>query len=62
MPIFAPWVAGISECLNCEMPLRSRMSLAPHLLLETGLSIKEIATQMGYQRQHEFWRAFRKAI
>ena len=44
-----------------EMLLRSRMSLARHLLLETGLSIKEIATQVGYQRQHEFWRAFRKA-
>jgi Helix-turn-helix domain len=43
-----------------EMLLRSRMSLARHLLLETGLSIKEIATQVGYQRQHEFWRAFRK--
>ena len=44
-----------------EMLLRSRMSLARHLLLETGLSIKEIAAQVGYQRQHEFWRAFRKA-
>lgn len=43
-----------------EMLLRSRMSLARHLLLETGLSIKEIAAQVGYQRQHEFWRAFRK--
>ena len=44
-----------------EMLLRSRMSLARHLLLETGLSIKEIAAQVGYQRQHEFWRAFRKS-
>jgi hypothetical protein len=44
-----------------EMLLKSRMSLARHLLLETGLSIKEIASQLGYQRQHEFWRAFRKA-
>jgi AraC-like DNA-binding protein len=43
------------------MLLKSRMSLARHLLLETGLSIKEIAGQLGYQRQHEFWRAFRKA-
>ena len=42
------------------MLLRSRMSLARHLLLETGLSIKEIAAQVGYQRQHEFSRAFRK--
>lgn len=44
-----------------EMLLKSRMSLARHLLLETGLSIKEIASKLGYQRQHEFWRAFRKA-
>jgi AraC-like DNA-binding protein len=43
------------------MLLNSRMSLARHLLLETGLSVKEIASQLGYQRQHEFWRAFRKA-
>ena len=43
-----------------EMLLRSRMSLARHLLLETGLSIKQIAAQVGYHRQHEFWRAFRK--
>jgi hypothetical protein len=43
-----------------EMLLRSRMSLARHLLLETSLSIKQIAAQVGYQRQHEFWRAFRK--
>ena len=43
-----------------EMLLRSRMSLARHLLLETGLSIKEIAAEVGYPRQHEFWRAFHK--
>jgi AraC family transcriptional regulator len=44
-----------------EMLIRSRMSLARHLLLETTLSIKQIAAQVGYHRQHEFWRAFRKA-
>jgi AraC family transcriptional regulator len=44
-----------------EMLIRSRMSLARHLLLETRLSIKQIAAQVGYHRQHEFWRAFRKA-
>jgi transcriptional regulator GlxA family with amidase domain len=43
-----------------EMLLRSRMSRARHLLLETGLSIKEIAAEVGYPRQHEFWRAFHK--
>lgn len=43
-----------------EMLLQSRMSLGRHLLLETSLSIKQIAAQVGYQRQHEFWRAFRK--
>jgi hypothetical protein len=43
-----------------EMLLRSRMSLARHLLLETSLSIKEIAAEVGYPRQHEFWRAFHK--
>jgi hypothetical protein len=43
-----------------EMLIRSRMSLARHLLIETGLSIKQIAVQVGYPRQHEFWRAFRK--
>lgn len=44
-----------------QMLIRSRMSLARHLLLETGLSIKQIAGQVGYHRQHEFWRAFRKS-
>jgi AraC-like DNA-binding protein len=43
-----------------EMLIRSRMSLARHLLIETSLSIKQIAAQVGYPRQHEFWRAFRK--
>ena len=43
-----------------EMLIRSRMSLARHLLIETSLSIKQIAVQVGYARQHEFWRAFRK--
>lgn len=45
-----------------KMLLRSRMSLARHMLIETSLSIKQIAAQVGYQRQHEFWRAFRKTL
>jgi AraC-like DNA-binding protein len=39
-----------------------RMQKAQHLLLDTALSIKEISACLGYDRQHEFARAFRKQI
>jgi AraC family transcriptional regulator, arabinose operon regulatory protein len=39
---------------------RLRMQKARNLLLETRMSIKEIADSVGYQRQHEFARAFRR--
>ncbi len=39
-----------------------RVQRAQHLLLETSLSVKEIALSLGYERQHEFARAFRKRV
>ncbi len=39
---------------------RMRLQKAQLLLLQTSLSIKEISSQLGYQRQHEFSRAFRQ--
>ena len=40
---------------------RLRMEKAKHLLLDTSLTIKEIAEVVGYARQHEFCRAFHRA-
>jgi two-component system response regulator YesN len=42
------------------MALRTRIQIAKNLLLETPLSIKEIAEELGYMRQHEFSRAFHR--
>jgi AraC-like DNA-binding protein len=39
---------------------RQRLHQAKNLLLESSLSVKEIATRAGYARQHEFARAFKK--
>ena len=39
---------------------RMRMQLAQNLLLEGRMSIKEVAHAVGYWRQHEFARAFRR--
>lgn len=39
-----------------------RMQRAQHLLLDGQKSVKEIASSVGYVRQHEFSRAFRKAF
>jgi AraC-like DNA-binding protein len=41
---------------------RLRMRKAQHLLLDTALSVKQISGCLGYDRQHEFARAFRKHI
>jgi hypothetical protein len=49
-------------CPPREMRLRLRIEQAKNLLLETRLSIKEIATQSGYARQHEFTRMFHKQV
>jgi hypothetical protein len=43
-----------------QLLVRLRMQKARNLLLETPMSIKEIADCLGYERQHEFARAFRK--
>ncbi|MBV9672691.1 MAG: helix-turn-helix transcriptional regulator, partial [Verrucomicrobia bacterium] len=43
-----------------QLLFRLRMQKAKNLLLETAMSIKEIAELLGYERQHEFARAFRK--
>lgn len=45
-------------CSPREMMLRLRVQHAQSLLLESKLSIKEIASRCGYERQHEFTRAF----
>jgi len=49
-------------CAPREMMLRLRIQQAKNLLLETRLSVKEIATRAGYQRQHEFARAFKQDV
>lgn len=54
---------GFKRAFGCpprEMMLRLRIQHAKNLLLESNLSIKAIADRCGYQRQHEFARAFRK--
>ena len=54
---------GFKRAFGCsprDMMLRLRIQHAKNLLLETNLSIKEIAVRCGYQRQHEFARAFRQ--
>jgi len=43
-----------------ELLGRMRMQQAKNLLLETTMSVKEIAGLTGYGRQHEFARAFRQ--
>ena len=47
-------------CSPSEMVLRVRMQQAQNLLLDSRLSIKEIAARTGYAGQHEFARAFKK--
>ncbi len=54
---------GFKRAFGCsprDMMLRLRIQHAKNLLLESSLSIKEIADRCGYQRQHEFARAFRQ--
>jgi Helix-turn-helix domain len=52
-------VFGVSPT---QLLFRLRMQKARDLLLETPMTIKEIADQLGYERQHEFARAFRKCM
>jgi len=47
-------------CSPREMLQRLRMEHAKNLLLETSLSIKEIAEQVGFARQHDFNRMFHR--
>lgn len=49
-------------CSPRDMLFRLRMEHACNLLLESSLSIKEISERIGYARQHEFYRAFRKHV
>jgi len=49
-------------CSPRDMLIRLRMEHACNLLLETRLSIKEISQNVGYARQHEFYRAFRRHV
>ena len=45
-------------CSPHDLLRKLRLQHAKNLLLETSLSIKEIAGQLGYGRQHEFTRMF----
>lgn len=45
-----------------QMALRVRIQAAKNLLIETPLSIKQVAAALGYLRQHEFTRAFHRAV
>lgn len=45
-----------------RMLARLRIGHARHLLIETDLPIAAIARQIGYARQHEFARAFHRAV
>jgi quercetin dioxygenase-like cupin family protein len=47
-------------CSPSQLALRTRIQIAKNLLIETPLSIKQIAEELGYVRQHEFTRAFRR--
>lgn len=65
MPHYDSLRHGFRKAFGCsprEMILRLRMQFAKNLLLESGLSIKEIATRAGYARQHEFARTFHKYV
>jgi transcriptional regulator GlxA family with amidase domain len=42
--------------------MRLRMNRAKQLLRTSNLSIKEVAQELGYMRQHEFTRAFSRAL
>ncbi|MEK7674781.1 MAG: AraC family transcriptional regulator [Verrucomicrobiota bacterium] len=45
-------------CSPREMMRRLRLQQAKNMLLETSLSMKEISSRLGYERQHEFTRTF----
>jgi len=65
MPNYDSLRHGFRKAFGCPprgMILRLRMQFAKNLLLESGLSIKEIATRTGYARQHEFARTFHQYV
>ena len=47
-------------CSPHDLRRKLRLQHAKNLLLETSLSMKEIADQLGYSRQHEFTRTFNR--
>lgn len=49
-------------CSPREMLIRLRMEHAKNLLLETMLSVKEVAAATGYPRQHDFNRVFNRHV
>jgi AraC-like DNA-binding protein len=53
---------GLFGLSPTQLLARLRMQKAQHLLLDTALSVKQISSCLGYDRQHEFARAFRKQI
>ena len=50
-------VFGVSPS---QMALQTRIQIAKNLLIETPLSMKQVAEELGYGRQHEFTRAFHR--
>jgi AraC-like DNA-binding protein len=56
---------GFRKAFGCsprEMLLRLRMEYAKNLLLESALSIKEIAWRVGYVQPHDFNRLFHRHV
>ncbi len=56
---------GFRKTFGCsprEMLLRLRMEYAKNLLLESNLTIKEIAWRVGYVEPHDFNRLFHRLI
>ena len=51
---------GVFGASPTQLLIRLRMQKARNLLLEIRMSIKEIAVCLGYERQHEFARTFRR--
>lgn len=51
---------SVFGCSPRRMALNTRIQIAKNLLVESPLSIKQIADELGYVRQHELARAFHR--
>jgi AraC-like DNA-binding protein len=45
-----------------DLLISLRMERAKNMLLETELSVSEVAERLGYARSHEFARAFHREV